>query len=170
MVYKNDYVTVYDDDVSFPTDVRGRHVRIVESHGRSGIAVLALCAGRVALVRTYRYPVEVWEWGIPRGFAQHDNPDATARSELAQELGEAPDHLLKLVQMTPNSGLLSSVVHVYIARYATQMTSPIDTGEVAAVRWLPVRELLNEISSGEIRDGFTLAAVGAGVACGLLHI
>jgi ADP-ribose pyrophosphatase len=121
--------------------------------------VLALCEDRVALVRTYRYPVGTWEWGIPRGFAHGDDAAETARRELTEEIGAEPDELMPLGLVTPNSGLLSSVVHLFAARYGTPVSTPTDTGEVADVRWVSRDELDHAISGGDLTDAFTLAAV-----------
>jgi hypothetical protein len=102
-VYVNRYVTVHDDEVLFPAGRLGRYVRVVESHGQQGVAVLAECAGRFALVRTYRYPLGRWELGVPRGMGAADtDPAATAHTELVEELGGAPLDLRPIGVMTPS--------------------------------------------------------------------
>ncbi len=167
VVYENGFITVYDDDVAVAGAPR-RHLRVVESKGRAGAAVLALSRGRVALVRTYRYATESWEYGIPRGFAHGHDAAATACTELTEELGRRPDQLTPMGSLTPNSGLLSSVVFLYLARYDVSVDTPQDSEEVVEVLWIPVRELLDSVASGEITDGFTLAAIGVATARGLL--
>jgi 8-oxo-dGTP pyrophosphatase MutT (NUDIX family) len=167
LVYRNEFVTVYDDPVTFADGGRGSYLRIVESDGCPGVAVLAVAGDKAALVRTYRYPVGTWEWGIPRGFAHGDDPEASARAELAEELGREPEHLARLARMTPNSGLLAGVVQLFIARYPEPVAEPLDRREIAEVRWVPLRTLRAVIAAGEITDGFTLAAVGCAACSGL---
>lgn len=169
-VYENRFVAVNDDDVEFPGGARGRYLRITETRGRPGVAVLARCANRYALVLTYRYPTSAWEWAIPRGFAHGEDPVSTARGELAEELGAAPDVLTSLGTMTPNSGLLAATVHLFEATYGAEVRTPADTGEVAAVRWVDLDTLRAEILDGRIVDGFTLAALAAAAVRGLLTL
>jgi 8-oxo-dGTP pyrophosphatase MutT (NUDIX family) len=167
-VYGNSFITVYDDPVTFGDGGEGSYVRIVESRGRSGVAMLPLAAGRVGLVRTYRYPIGAWEWGIPRGFAHGQDARESARAELAEEIGGAPAELAELGTMTPNSGLLASVVHMFVARYPAPVSAGTDQSEVAEVRWLTIPALLSDIAAGRITDGFTLAAVCSATCRGML--
>jgi 8-oxo-dGTP pyrophosphatase MutT (NUDIX family) len=168
VVYTNRFVTVYDDDVRFADGRAGTYIRVVQSGGLPGVVMLPLADGRIGLVRVYRYPVGAWEWGLPRGLAHGGDPEATARTELAEELGAPPRQLTSLGRVHPDSGTLASVVHMFAAGYAVQASAPQDTGEVAAVRWVPVPELLAAIAAGDITDGFTLAAVCAAMCRKLL--
>jgi len=167
-VYANRFVTVYDDDVRFSDGRDGRYVRVVQSGGKPGVVTLPLAAGSAALVRVYRYAPGRHEWGLPRGMAHGGNPEATARQELTEELGAPPAQLSALGTMTPDSGILASVVHLYAATYPAPVSAPRDTVEVTAVRWVPVPELLAAIASGDVTDGFTLAAVCRALCCGIL--
>ncbi|HEX3731477.1 MAG TPA: NUDIX hydrolase [Mycobacteriales bacterium] len=169
-VYENAFVTVFDDDVRFADGRPGRYVRIVEAGGKPGVAMLAVCGNAIALVRTYRYTVQRFEWGIPRGFGQNVDPDNSALAELTEELGAAPDRLEPVAVMSPNSGLLATNVHLYFAQYSRMSTTPNDGREVSVVRWIDWALLLDEIAAGEISDGFTLAAVGVATSRGLLPL
>ncbi|GAA2482616.1 NUDIX hydrolase [Winogradskya humida] len=166
-VYENRFVTVYDDDVAFADDSRGRYLRIVESEGRPGVAMLASHAGRFAQVLTYRYPTRSWEWGIPRGFAA-GVPLYSAELELKEELGAAPDTLEAIGAVTPNSGLLASTVHLFHATYSELPGAPDGTREVADVRWLTAAELMAGIAAGEITDSFTHCALLSALARGII--
>jgi ADP-ribose pyrophosphatase len=167
-VFSNDYVTVYDDDVLFGGTFPGRYVRIVERDGKPGVAVLARCADRYALVLTYRYPTGVFEWGIPRGFAHGDDPAVTARTELTEELGGTPHTLTPLGVVTPNSGLLASRVHLFLGEFDAEVAAPADPHEVLTVRWIGLSDLMDEIARGEMNDAFTLSAIAMASARGLL--
>lgn len=167
-VYRNQFVTVFDDEVVLGNGDPGRHLRIVSGDGKPGVAILALSGQRVALVRTYRYTLGRWDWGIPRGFGHIADPAVSARAELVEELGAEPSELLPLTSMTPDSGLLASTVEVFVARYAQPISAPLDTAEVAEVRWVSIAEFLTGIAVGTFTDGFTLAAAGAAIAKGIL--
>ena len=167
-VYRNRFVTVYDDDVQFSDGRTGTYVRVVQSDGLPSAAMLPLAGNHAGLVRVYRYPAGAWEWGIPRGLAHGGDPEATAREELLEELGARPERLEFLGRMTPDSGILASVLHMFAAMYPAPVSAPQDTVEISAVRWVPVPDLLAMIAGGEISDGFTLAAVCAALCRGLL--
>jgi 8-oxo-dGTP pyrophosphatase MutT (NUDIX family) len=169
-VYRNRFAAVYDDPVAFADGSEGSYLRIVESDGRPGVAMLAVCEDQVALVRTYRYPLASWEWAVPRGFAHGDDASRSAGAELAEELGHEPDDLIPIGTVTPNSGLLASRVTLFLARYATAVSEPTDRREVAEVRWIGFKAPYGEIASGQIIDAFTLSAVTCAQARGLIGL
>ncbi|WP_214406329.1 NUDIX domain-containing protein [Pseudonocardia lacus] len=170
IVHENRFATVYDDVVSFPDGRVGEYLRVVEGGGRPGAAVLAVCGERVALVHVYRYPLGEWEWAVPRGFGHCDDPMETALNELVEELGAAPAELVDMGRITPNSGLLAGDVQLAFARYKTEVAAPVDVGEVRAVRWVDLAALGAEITSGAIRDGFTLSALAAAALRGFIRL
>jgi 8-oxo-dGTP pyrophosphatase MutT (NUDIX family) len=170
LVFGNKYITVFDDPVVMPGGREGTYLRIVESNGRPGVAMLPLAGNLVGIVRTFRYPTGAWEWAIPRGFAHSDDPTASARNELTEELGGEPDDLVELGVTEPNSGLLTSRVHVFLAVYNEPTVAPVDTEEVQELRWLPVSEFLQSIVHGKITDGFTLAAVSLALLKGRIAL
>jgi 8-oxo-dGTP pyrophosphatase MutT (NUDIX family) len=162
LVYRNRFVAVYDDEVRFMNGRPGRYYRIVSGEGRPGAVIVPLAGDEVALVRTWRYAVQAWEWGFPRGYAHGNDPEQTARIELAEEIGADPLELTLLGQTWPDSAHLQAVVSVFAARMSPEAVNsePADSEEAAEIRWLPVRDLAALIAGGAIRDGFTLAAFG----------
>lgn len=170
-VFVNKFVTVYDNDVVMtPGNYAGRYLRIVEAGGRPGVAMLACFADQYALVRSYRYPIGAWEWAIPRGFAHGDDPLESALAELHEEIGAPPAEISELGIVTSNSGLLAGRVHLFYARYDEATADPIDTTEIAEVRWVDLSTLLGEVASGDLIDSFTLSAVTLAAAHGLLNL
>ena len=143
-------------------------MRIVESEGRPGVAMLAVCEGKVALVHVYRYPVTSWEWAIPRGYAHYDDASRSARTELTEELGQEPNELASIGTVTPNSGVLASHVELFVAYYSTIPSGQADHYEVTNVKWINIRTLYNEIARGQIKDAFTLSAIACAQAHGLM--
>jgi 8-oxo-dGTP pyrophosphatase MutT (NUDIX family) len=162
VVFENDYVRVFDDDVrQRRSDRRHRHVRIENVSAGEGVVILPLVDGAIGLVRTFRYPLGSHQWGLPRGFGQAPDPVVTVRAELEEELGLKGDQLEieHLGTITPDSGLLASRVHVYLVGAPAQVSAPADKEEVSDVRWAPVADVLVDVASGRIEDAFTLAAL-----------
>jgi len=158
-VYENEFISVQDDEVVFPSGRSGTFIRIVEGDGSPGVAALATRGRDVALVHVYRYPIQAWEWGIPRGFASSDDPETSMLHELHEELGSSPQRLELLGRIHPNSGLLAGEVFIYHAVVGDGRMRPRDIEEVDAVRWVSIEDVLAMIGAGEITDGFTMAAL-----------
>lgn len=169
-VYRNQFIALYDDDVVMPDNSSGRYLRVVQSDGRPGVAMLAHYAGLFALVKVYRYATGEWEWGIPRGFAHGDDPLESARLELCQELGGPPVDIIPMGEATPNTGLLADRVKFFYARYGEPIADPIDVVEVAEVRWVDFQTLLDEIAAGKVIEGFTMSAITLALARGMLKL
>jgi hypothetical protein len=170
LVYRNRFAAVYDDPVVFPDGSEGSHLRVVEADGKPGVAILAVCGKRVALVYVYRYPLATWEWAVPRGYAHDDDARRTAQAELVEELGREPDALTHIGTVTPNSGILASQVELFLAQYATISSQPKDREEIADVKWMDTETLYNHIANGQVRDTFTLSALMCALAHGLMDL
>jgi 8-oxo-dGTP pyrophosphatase MutT (NUDIX family) len=168
LVHANRFVRVYDDEVEFPSGSRGSYVRLVPAVAGPGVALLAVCDGLIALVRTYRYPIGDWQWGLPRGLAHDTDPLVTAAAELREELGAEAAGLRVIGSFTPDSGLEDIHVHVVVATVEDRTGRPQDVDEVAAVRWVTVDQLWEMAANGRLDDGMTLAALAIAQAKGAL--
>lgn len=161
-VPENRWIKLYFDRVKFPGGTEGRYNRIVECDGRIGVAILPLHDTYVGLVRQFRYPIGGFHWEIPRGFGGENGAAAQALTELREETGiEArTEELIDLGTIYPNSGLLSSEVHLFAVvteSFDAHPTSP--DSESAEFRWFPVIEVLALVDSADIKDAFTMCAL-----------
>jgi hypothetical protein len=157
-------MSIIDEAVVYRNDA----LRIVEQAGRPGMATLAVSRGLIALVRTYRYPIAEYEWAIPRGFARVADPRRSVAGDLADHLGAEPASLEDLAVVTPHSGLVTTRVHIFLARYDTPVQPEPVRHRPATVRWEPLEQLRAEIRIGKITDGHTLAALGAALIQGIM--
>lgn len=162
VAYENPFVVVYDDEVVFPDGHRGTYIRVTPRGDGLGVVIVPrrrdADGTTYGLVRTFRYPVGRHEWGFPRGFAQGADVEATARAELAEEMGATASAWTLLGYVTPDSGLQSTRVAALVADIAT-IGSPTDVREVSETRWVGLDELRTMVASGETEDGFTMAAL-----------
>ena len=85
-----------------------------------------------------------------------------------EQPGGEPSELELLGVVHPDSGLLGLAVHVFLARYDTQVSAPEDVEEVAEVAWVELAELWRRVAAGELHDGFTLSALAFATAAGRL--
>ncbi|MGL4514820.1 MAG: NUDIX hydrolase [Lacipirellulaceae bacterium] len=78
--------------------------------------------------------------------------------ELKEEIGAHVTEISKLGSYYPDSGLMSSIVHVYIAMVEVGRT--VDKNEaISEIRHVGWGELSTRIANGEIDDGFTLSSL-----------
>jgi len=177
----NKWVHLRFDRVRFPSGAEGRHNIVVEFGGlpAPGVVILPVTpAGDVLLLRQHRYPVAAWSWELPRGGPEAGrSPDTRAGAEREEERGYGVDagNLVPLsapdAPAWPNNGISSTSVAFFLARNVT----PLAAGHrreaseaIDRVRAVPQADLRAMIEDGDIRDGFTLAAVGLALARGEL--
>lgn len=166
LAYENPFVRVYDDEVRFADGSRGNYLRICGKDEAPGVVIVARHRDRVALVRTFRYPIGEYQWAFPRGFAHGPDVESTARAEIREELGTQATSIKIIGYVTPDSGLMASRVAVVLADAASDRETPIDDLEVKEVRWVRPDELRQMLQSGAIEDGFTLAAFALALVTG----
>jgi ADP-ribose pyrophosphatase len=151
--------------------VRHPYVRVVsraQLEGGVSVVVLATIAdtslgrkGDVVLVEQERHALGTLEIELPRGFGERSlSAEANALRELARETGYEGDEAHLLGSMCVDSGLgdgFASFYHVPVVRH----TSPTPESEEAITRVLlsTREEVWKAITSGAIRDGFTLQAL-----------
>jgi len=88
LVYRNEYLALYDDEVEFPNGRRGRYVRTVWTAPYS-VAVLPIATnGDYILIRQFCYAQDKWLLQVPKGFGVDGvSPEEMARRELDEEAG-----------------------------------------------------------------------------------
>ena len=160
LVFENKWLTVYFDRVSAANPKIQRYTRIVESSGKTGVAIVPIWKDRLGLVRVFRYPIHAEVWEIPRGFGESNDVLADAKRELEEETGLVGLEFRDLGSIHPNSGVLSSSVQLFaaICHVDPRNTKPKDS-EVSEFKWFQVGEVYEMIRRGQLSDGFALAAI-----------
>lgn len=147
------------------------YLRIIappERAGSSGVVVLATVRGKgdqpeesIVLVEQERHATGTVEMELPRGFG---NPSTSlevhALEELRTEAGYIGEHAEHLGTTLTDSGTTDSSVsffHVSVTGHSAQMPEPQES--ITQVVLLTREELWSRISSGAVRDGFTVQAL-----------
>ena len=61
--------------------------------------------GHIILIRQYRYAVNRWLWELPAGSVDEgEEPEAAARRECHEEIGQVPDTVVRLALFYPTPG------------------------------------------------------------------
>jgi 8-oxo-dGTP pyrophosphatase MutT (NUDIX family) len=130
-------------------------------HHPGGAAVLALdAANEVCLLRQFRHAAGGWIWELPAGKIDNREPPLqTAQRELEEEAGVVAATWRSLGDFLPSPGVLTEVVHLYLATELRHLAQRPEEHEVFEVHWRPFQAVLDMARSGELRDGKSVAAV-----------
>lgn len=127
-----------------------------------GVGVLPVDEnGNVILVRQFRYPYEKIMLEIPAGKIDH-GPEGHLTCgirELREETGFTADRMIYMGEMYPSPGFLTEVLHLYCALDLHSGTCDPDEDEFVETVSMPFAQLEEQIASGQICDGKTIAAV-----------
>jgi len=161
-VYENRWMKVHEDDVRFPDGSEGIYgivdkedfVLIVPRHDD----------GRYQLVQQFRYPVADRYWEFPQGSWETkpgSDPEIVALGELEEETGFRAKSLRKLGHLFEAYGFSNQGFHVFIADQLERGETARDHEEqdMLTASFSP-KEVTKLISSGQIKDAPTIAALG----------
>lgn len=139
----------------------GEQVELEIVRHPGGAAAVALDAeGRVCLLRQYRHAAGGWLWELPAGkLDPGETPFNTARRELAEEAGVEAEEWTELGAMHSSPGILTEVVHLYLASELRQATQDHEVHEVIEIHWLPIAQVMDWCRDGTITDAKTLIAL-----------
>lgn len=134
--------------------------REVVHHG-GGAGIIALDeAGRVALVRQFRYAQGRELLEIPAGKVEAGEPPReTARRELAEEVGRTADRLVDFGSLIPTAAYCTEVIWLFLATGLRGAKQNLDADEFLTVSWMPLDEAVQLVLDGAITDAKTVAGL-----------
>jgi ADP-ribose pyrophosphatase len=129
------------------------------------VAVVAVTEeGSVVLVRQFRPALNQWILEIPAGTCDVDDEpaEATARRELAEEVGYAASRLDLLTRCVITPGFCDEYATIYLASGLTRVPSDRQGVEerFLSVVEVPLSEFDDMVDGGEIIDASTILGVG----------
>jgi ADP-ribose pyrophosphatase len=158
VVYEDPYLIVARDAVRFPGGFLGTYVRAIPATGAVGAAVLPVLDDQVVLLDHARHATRTSHLEIPRGFGEAGVAAADqARQELREEIGADAVNLTDLGPFHANTGMSSDVTQLFVAEIRAFGKPQAEEG-ITDVRLYPAREVAELIKTGQITDGFTIAA------------
>lgn len=157
-IYHGKVVHLFRDQIELPNGETA--VREVVRHPGAAAVVALNARNEICLVRQYRYPFAQVMLEIPAGkLDPGESPDAAARRELEEETGLCAGRLTPLGAFCPSVAILDEVIHLYLATELSTGKVHLDEDEFLNVSFRPLRETVEDICAGRIRDGKTQAAV-----------
>ena len=136
----------------------GRVAELEIAHHPGGAAVVALDdEGRVCLLRQFRHAAGGWLTELPAGKLDGGEPPLEcAQRELAEEAGVTARQWEKLGECFSSPGILTEVLHLYLARGLAPADARPEEHEVFEASWVPLDEAVDLAARGELRDAKTL--------------
>jgi ADP-ribose pyrophosphatase len=131
---------------------------IVEHPGAA--AILAWDGRRLALVRQWRHATGRTLLEIPAGTLEPDEePEATARRELAEEVGLAASSWVVGPTFWTAPGFCTELMHLFLATDLRPANADGDDDEALEVDWMELDDALAAIDDGRIRDAKSMAGI-----------
>ncbi len=133
---------------------------IAETPG-PGIFVVAVSDNdELYLVKQFRQQTKMWSWEIPGGNGGQDDPKDAALRELHEETGLIAQQIVEIGTFQAMNGMMSEIAHVFIARHLSQGSTDHGVEElITKTQAFSVPDILSLISSGELSDGQSMAAL-----------
>ena len=160
VVYKGRVFSVEVAQVTLPND---REVTVdVVRHPRSVVLIPIPEAGHVILIRQYRYAVNQWLWELPAGSVDEgEEPEAAARRECHEEIGQVPQAMMRLGTFYPTPGYCDEEMVFFKASSLETPTEKAaqDEDEDIEVKTFTIGEAREMIRRGEISDMKTLVGL-----------
>lgn len=157
-VYGDPFINVRVDQVIRPDGNDGQHVVVFM---KPGVCVLAIDEdNNLYLTREFhygvgRYSLEAVSGGIDSG----EQADATAKRELAEELGLIAESWEAVGSVDPFTTIVVSPTRTYIARGLTRTASNPEGTELIETVVMPLAEAVDRVNSGEITHAPTCVLI-----------
>jgi ADP-ribose pyrophosphatase len=157
-IYQGKVLHLTLEDVTLPN---GTTAQLEIAHHPGGAAIVAIDASnRVCLLRQYRHAAGSWILELPAGKLDNREPPLEcAQRELAEEAGVNAGQWESLGDFLSSPGVLTEVIHVFLARDLRPADAQPEEHEVFEVHWTPLEEAVALAASGRIRDGKTLVGL-----------
>lgn len=131
------------------------------AHHPGGAVIVALDKDeRVCLLRQFRHAVGGWITELPAGKIDNCEPPLEcAMRELGEEAGVKARQWEPLGQLFSSPGVLTEVIHVFLARELAVCDTGAEPHEVFETSWVPLTEAAAQAADGRLQDAKTIAGL-----------
>ncbi len=141
----------------------GREVVVdIVRHPRSVVLVPVPEPGHVVLIRQYRYAVNAYLWELPAGSIDPgETPEAAARRECHEEIGQRPDTVVRLAALLPTPGYCDEEMLFFRVSGLSvpEEAAALDEDEDIEPRTFALADARDMIRRGEITDMKTVVGL-----------
>jgi ADP-ribose pyrophosphatase len=157
-VYRGRVLTLNVERVKLPN---GTVAELEIAHHPGGAVVVAVDADdRVCLLRQFRHAAGGWITELPAGKIDNREPPLEcAQRELAEEATVQARQWDSLGQFFSSPGVLTEVIHVFLARGLSPSEATPEEHEVFETRWVPLAEAVALAADGSLQDAKTIISL-----------
>ncbi|UCH11397.1 MAG: NUDIX hydrolase [Fidelibacterota bacterium] len=157
-VFQGRLLDVRRDDVELPDG--GHTVREYIRHPGAAVMVPMREDGKLIFLRQFRYALDRVMVELPAGkLDPGEDPETTARRELAEETGYTCETLVRLGLIHPCIGYSDEEIVVYLAQGLERREAEAEVDEFVEPFELELDEALGWIEEGKITDVKTIIAL-----------
>ncbi|MGW4895599.1 NUDIX hydrolase [Kitasatospora sp. NPDC004240] len=158
-VYGSPWVEVWLADVDIPGTGRIDH-HIVRMPRPSTTSVVTDDHGRFLLIYRHRFITGRWGWEVPAGWADPgEDPAAAIAREVEEETGWRAGRIELMTEYDALAGISDMHFRSFHITGCTRVGEPEDEGEATRIEWLAEDEVVKLLTTGQIADGPSLAAL-----------
>ena len=163
-VFKNKYIELQNNDVVFPDNNTGKHIKIIENNSTTpGIVIICENSKKELLfVELYRYGIGDYSLELPRGYKKEKEAfiDAGIR-EIREEVNinrtDIINVSLKGTFYTNTAHTASEVGVVFITVDSKNLEIELEKKEsIFNYKWLTPNKIKDGIKKGLIKDSFSI--------------
>lgn len=157
-VYEGKILKVVKDEITMPDgDTAAREV-VVKNNASAIVPVDK--DGNIILVRQYRHPARDMVLEIPAGtFEEHEDPHECAVRELEEETGCKAKSITYVNWTYASVGVCTERIYLYIAEDLQPGVQKLDKDEFIDVERYTLKDCLDMIYDGTIRDSKTVMGI-----------
>jgi len=154
-VFKGKVLQLNVERVELPN---GQTTELEIAHHPGGAVIVAVDTdNRVCLLRQFRHATGGWITELPAGkLDNREDPILCAQRELAEEAGVTATRWEKLGDFFSSPGVLTEVIHVFLARDLAASDLLPEAHEVFDAKWVPFPEALQSATAGRLQDAKTI--------------
>src|SRR4030042_1154736 len=157
-IFKGEIVGLYVDRVKLPNNKIVTREKVTHP-GAVGIIPVSK-EGKIILVKQFRYPLGRVLLEIPAGkLGKNENSRDCAKRELKEEIGAAGGKLIHLTTFYTSPGFCNEILYLYLAIDFERKENNLDEDEFLTVVELKMKDALDYIENGKIKDAKTIIGV-----------
>lgn len=162
-IYTNRYLSIFNDEVIFPSGAAGTYFRVSSASNRS-VGILPIAPdGRLLLIRNYRHAARGWAYEMPKGEAlEGEDPVEAAGRELMEETGLGFEKLVFIGEYCESPAVFSGKMRCYAALNCVprEASHPEQTEAISGLQpFTPAEYLSGSEARLDFDDAMTTLAV-----------